>query len=72
VAIRVENSSQCYNWALTEVVCNMIGATFFVFNVQVELLKICRQIQMVIILQLPLCIYKLMRLVISVDDCLLP
>ena len=69
---RVENSSQCCNWGSVEVVCNKIGATLFIFNVQVELLQICRPLLMVIALQLPLCLYKLKRLVINVDDYLLP
>lgn len=67
----VENSSQFCNSGPTEVVYNMIGASLFVFNVQVELLQICRLLLMAIILQLPLCLYKLQRPVIDVDDCLL-
>lgn len=46
----------------------MIGASLFVFNVQVELLQICRPLLMAIVLQLPLCLYKLKRSVISMDD----
>jgi len=57
---------------LVEVVYNMIDASLFVSNVQVELLQICRPVLMVIILQLPLCLYKLKRSVIDVDDRLLP
>ena len=72
MAIRVGNNSQCYNWELTEAICNMIGVSLFVFIVQVEFLSICRPLMMVIILQLPLCLYKLKRLVICVDDHLLP
>ena len=72
MATRVENSSQCRNWGPDEVVCNIIGAALFVFNVQVELLHICTPLLMAIVLQLPLCLYKLKRSVISVDDRLLP
>lgn len=50
----------------------MIGATLFVFNVKVELLQLCRPLLMAIVLQLPLCLYKLKRSVIGVDDHLLP
>jgi len=49
----------------------MIGATLFVFNVQVELLQICRPLMMAMIPQIPLCLYKLKRSVIVVDECLL-
>ena len=72
MATGVENNSQCCNWELVEVVCNMIGYSLFIFNVQVELLQICRRLLMAIILQLPLSLYKLKRLVIDVDDRLLP
>jgi len=72
VATRVENSSQCCNWGPVELVCNMIGAAPFVFNVQVELSQICRPLLIAIILQLPLCLYKLKRSMVSVDDRLLP
>ena len=68
MATRVENNSQCCNWGLTKAVCNMIGAALFVFNFQVELLQICRPLLMVIILQLPLCLYKLNRQVIYVHN----
>ena len=50
----------------------MIGVALFVFNVKMELLQICRKLMITIILQLPLCLYKLKRLVIGVDDRLLP
>lgn len=72
MTIRVENSSHYCNWEPTKAVCNMIGATLFVFNVQVELLKICRPIFKEIVRQLPLCLYKLKRLVIHVANHLLP
>lgn len=55
-----------------EVVYDMIGVSHFVFNVKMILLHICRQLMITIILQLPLCLYKLKRLVIGVDDHLLP
>jgi len=72
VAIKVENNSQCCNWGLVEAVYNMIGASLFVFIVQVELLQICRALPMGIILQLHLCMYKLKRSMIGMDDHLLP
>jgi hypothetical protein len=36
-----------------------------------ELLQVGGPLMMDVILQLPLCLYELQRLVISVDDCLL-
>lgn len=50
----------------------MIGVALLVFNVQVEFLHICRPLLIMIIHKLPLCIYKLKRSVISVNDHLLP
>lgn len=49
----------------------MIGAGVFLFNLEVEFLQLCKPLLMVTILQFPLCLYKLKRSVISVDDRLL-
>jgi hypothetical protein len=41
-------------------------------DVDIELMQVCGPLMMVVILQLPLFLYELERLLISVDDCLLP
>jgi hypothetical protein len=50
----------------------MIGAPCLIFDVDMELLQVCGPLLMVVILQFSLCLHELQRLVISVDDCLLP
>jgi hypothetical protein len=40
-------------------------------DVEMELLQVCGPLLMVVVLQLPLRMYELQRLVVSVDDCLL-
>ena len=52
----------------TEAVCNIIGASLFVLNVQMKLLQVCGPLLMVIILQLPLCLYELQGSMVYVDD----
>ena len=70
--LRVEHSDQCHDWLSTEVVCNIIGASILILNVQMELLQVGGPFLMATVLQLSLWLYKLKRLVIGVDDCLLP
>jgi hypothetical protein len=50
----------------------MIGAPCLIFDVDMELLQVCGPLLMEVILQFSLCLHELQRLVISVDDCLLP
>ena len=69
---RVENSGYGHDQWSIEVVCNIIGATLLVLDVQMKLLQICGPLLMMIILQLPLCLYELQGSVVCVDDCLLP
>jgi len=66
----VEHHGSCCNWRSTEEVGNMIGA--IIFYVEIKLLQVCGLICMVGILQFSLCFHELQRLVMSVDDCLLP
>ena len=69
---RVENSGYGHDQWSAKVVCNIIGATLLVLDIQMKLLQICGPLLMVIFLQLPLCLYELQGLVVYVDDCLLP
>jgi hypothetical protein len=50
----------------------MIGASYFILDVEVELLQVCGPLLMVTILQFPFCLHELQWLIISVDDYLLP
>jgi hypothetical protein len=54
------------------VVNNEIGAPCLIFDVDMELLQVCGPIFMALVLQFSLCLDELQRLVINVDDCLLP
>ena len=57
--IRVENDVYGHDRWSVEVVCNIIGATLLVLDVQMKFLQICGPLLMVIVLQLPLCLYEL-------------
>ena len=72
VPTRVEHGGERHDWWSAEVVCNIIGATLLVLDVQMKLLQICGPLLMVIILQLPLCLYELQGHVVCMDDCFLP
>jgi hypothetical protein len=50
----------------------MVGAPCLILDVEMELLQVCGPLLMVVILQFSLCLHELQRLMISVDDCLLP
>ena len=69
---RVENGGYGHDRWSAEAVCNIIGATLLVIDVQMKLLEICRPLLMAIILKLPLCLYELHGSMVCVDDCLLP
>jgi hypothetical protein len=46
--------------------------TFFILDVEVELLQVCEPLLMVVIMQFSLSLHELQWLMISVDDYLLP
>jgi hypothetical protein len=50
----------------------VVGAPCLILDVEMELLQVCGPLLMVVILQFSLCLHELQRLMISVDDCLLP
>jgi hypothetical protein len=50
----------------------MVRVPYIILDVEMELLQVCGPLMMVIILQFPLCLHELQRLMISVYDCLLP
>jgi hypothetical protein len=50
----------------------MIGTSYFILDVEVELFQVCGSLLMAIILQFYLCLHELQWLMISVDECILP
>jgi hypothetical protein len=50
----------------------VVGASYFILDVEVELLQVCGPLLMAVILQFSLCLHELQWLMIGVDECLLP
>jgi hypothetical protein len=50
----------------------VVGTHCLILDLDMELLQVYGPISMVIILQFSLCLHGLQRLMINVDDCLLP
>jgi len=69
--IGMEHDGEYSNESSNEVVSDTICAPCLILDVDMELLQVCGLFFMAVILQLPLCLYELERLVIGVDDCLL-
>jgi hypothetical protein len=67
----MEKSGECSHGRSTEAVNNKICAPYLILDFVMELMQVGGQILMAVILQLPLCLYELYRLMISVDDFLL-
>jgi hypothetical protein len=53
---------------INDVVC----ASYVILDVDMELLQVCGPLLIEVILQFALCLHELHRLMIGVDDCLLP
>jgi hypothetical protein len=67
VAIRVENLGECHEWRSVEVISDSVGISYFILDVEVELLQVCGPLMMAIILQFSLGLHELQWLMISVD-----
>jgi hypothetical protein len=50
----------------------VVGAPCLILDVEMELLKACGPLLMAVILQFSFCLHELQRLMINVDDCLIP
>jgi hypothetical protein len=50
----------------------VVGASYFILDVEVEFLQVHGPPLIVVILQFSFCVHELQWLMISVDDCLLP
>jgi len=72
VPTRVEHGVYRHDQWSTEVVCNIIGATLLVLDVQMKLFHICGPLMMAVVLQLPLCLYELQGSMVCVDDRFVP
>ena len=59
VPTRVEHSDQRHDRWSAEAINDIIGASFLILNVQMELLQVGGPFLMAIVLQIPLCLYKL-------------
>jgi hypothetical protein len=70
MSIGMEHSGECSHKRPTKAVNDTIGDTCFILDVEMELLQVGGPLSMVIILQFPLCLYELQRILISVYDCL--
>jgi hypothetical protein len=68
----MEHSGECSHRRPTEAVNDTIGDTCLILDVEMELLQVGGPLLMAVVLQFPLCLYELQRLVISVYDRLFP
>jgi hypothetical protein len=68
----LEHSCECSHRRPTEVANDTIGDTCLILDVEMELLQVGGPLLMAIVLQFPLCLYELQRLVINVYDRLFP
>jgi hypothetical protein len=67
----MEHSGECSHGRSTQAVSDTICAPCLILDVDMELLRVGGPLLMAIVLQLPLCLYELQRLVINVDDRIL-
>jgi hypothetical protein len=69
---RVSHRGECRDWRSAEAINDVVDASYFILDVEVELLQVCGPLLMVVILQFSFCFHELQWLMISVDDGLLP
>jgi hypothetical protein len=72
MAARVYHRGEFHDWRSAKAINNVIDASYFILDVEVELLQVCGPLLMAVILQFSLCLDELQWLMINVDDCLLP
>jgi hypothetical protein len=68
----MEHNGKCGHKRRNEVVNETIGDTCLILDVEMELLQVGGPLILVVILQFPLCLYELQRLVINVYDRICP
>jgi len=59
-------------WWVVEEINEVVGASCIILYVEVELLQVFGPILIEVIIQFSLSLHELQRLMIDVDDCLLP
>jgi hypothetical protein len=67
----MDNVGECSHMRSTDAENDMICAPYLIIDVNMELLQVGGPLLMVVILQVPLFLYELQRLLICVDDHLL-
>jgi hypothetical protein len=60
------------NWRSDKEINDSVGTSYFILDVEVELLQVCGPLMLAVILQFALCLQELQWLMINVDSCLLP
>jgi hypothetical protein len=68
----MEKSGKCSHMRPTKAVGDVIGDPYLILDVEMELLQVGEPLLMAGVLQFPLCLHELQRLVISVYDHLFP
>jgi hypothetical protein len=59
MAARVQHCGECRDWWFAEAINDMIDASYFILDVEVELLQVCGPLLMAVILQFSLCLHEL-------------
>jgi hypothetical protein len=59
MAARIEHCGECRNWRSAEEINDSVGPSYFILDVELELLQICGPLLMGIILQFTLCLHEL-------------
>jgi hypothetical protein len=67
MATSIYHHGECHNWQSAEEINDVIGASCFILDVEVELLQVCGPLLMVAILQFSLSLHELQWLMIIVD-----
>ena len=57
---------------MVEGIKNVVGSSYLILDLEMELLQVCGPLLMEIILQFSPCLYELQQHMIDVNDCLLP
>jgi hypothetical protein len=72
MSIGMEHNDECNHKRPAEAVSDTIEDTCLILDGEMELLQVGGPLLMAVVLQFPLCLYELQRLVISVYDFLFP
>jgi hypothetical protein len=72
MSIRMEHSGESSHMRPTKASSDTIGDTCLILDVDMELLQVGGPLMMAVVLQFPLCLYELQRLLISLYDHLFP